>query len=172
MDFDRLFRVADRARGRGKLSGTDVAFIRDEVPKALADFPHFKRPPVIDHPGGFRVTGAPTGTFTRCALLLAGQKALGRRAGGHRFYDRVERDLAMMIMGANFEGNAPKGTFCCSQCTLAILPVLEAGAIRYFNCKPLAHNVRTLIKEKRWRFAGKQNPKLLKWSLVGPSAPA
>jgi hypothetical protein len=168
MNYAKLFEIADKAREHGKLTGSDVAFVRDEIPRSLADFPHFERPKAIDHPGGFRVTGAPTGTFTRSALLLAGQKALGRRAGGHRFYDRVERDLAMMIMGAHFDGNAPKGTFCCSQCTLAILPVLEANAIRYFECKPLARNVRSVIEQKRWRFSGKQNPRMLKWSLEGP----
>lgn len=168
MDYDRLFQVAERSRGRAKLTEADVAFVRDDIPRDLADFPHITRPEAIDHPSGFRVTGAPTGTFARSALLLAGQKALGRRAGGHLFYDKVERDLSMMITGAWFKDRVPKGAFCCSQCTLAILPVLEAGAIRYLECEPLAKNVRQVIQEREWRFAGKQNPKMLKWSLDGP----
>jgi hypothetical protein len=171
MDYDRLFQVADRSRGRARLPDADVAFVRDDIPKAMADFPYFERPKSIDHPSGFKVTGAPTGTFTKSALLLAGQKALGRRAGGHRFYDKVERELAMNITGAFFTGKTPKGAFCCSQCTLAILPVLEAQAIRYLECKPLAENVRGLIEDRRWRFKGAQNARMLKWSLEGPSAP-
>lgn len=167
MDFDRLFRLAELARRPGRLPEAEAAFVRDEVPSALADFPHFERPEAIDHPGGFRVVGAPTGTFVRSALILAGQGALGRRAGGHRFYDRVERDLAMLIMRANFEGQAPRGAFCCAQCTLAILPVLDAGAIRYFECPPLAENVRTLIEEKQWRFSGRLNASQVSWALDG-----
>ena len=169
MDYDRLFAVADLARGRARLSDDDVAFVRDEVPAALEAFPHVSPPDSIDHPGGFSVKGAPVRTFMRCALLVAGQKALGRRFGGHRFYERVEDVTALAIMRANFDGGEPKGTFCCSQCTLAVLTVLEAGAIRYFDCKSLAHDVRALVETGGWRFSGSVNAKMRSWALNDPA---
>src|SRR6185312_7550100 len=128
MDHDRLFAVADQARARKRLSSADAAFIRDTVPKELRAFPHLKLPKAVKHPSGFSVSGAPVGTFTRVALLLAGQKVLGNRYAGSDFYERVESDLALRIMRSHFHGDAPKGAFCCKQCTLAILPVLEANA--------------------------------------------
>jgi hypothetical protein len=56
------------------------------------------------------------------ALLIAGQKALGRRFGGAEFYERVEKDLAFGIMRSHFHHGYPKGAHCCVQCTLGVMP--------------------------------------------------
>ena len=72
----------------------------------------------------------------------------------------------MRIMRSHFHGAAPKGAYCCAQCTLGILPVLEANAIRYFECKPLAKDVRRMIDTKSWRFRSALNPKMLNWALA------
>jgi hypothetical protein len=164
MDFDRLFTVAEAAR-KGRLSPRDTAFIGKTVPQALGDFPAMKLPKSVRHPAGFTVSGAPVGTFTRSALLLAGQKALGQRYGTSDFYPRVESDFAMRIMRSNFHGGSPKGTFCCAQCTLAVLPVLEANAIRYFDGRALAKDVRRIIAAGEWRFAKLPNAKMMDWAL-------
>ena len=168
MDFDRLWNVADLSRSPRKLSPPDVTFVRATVPKALAAFPRVKAPARIHHPAGFTVSGAPVGTFLRSALLLAGQKALGRRFGGAAFYEDVERDLALWIMRSHFHHGYPKGTHCCSQCTLAVYPVLEAGAIRYFDCKALASDVRSLLRNGEWRFATPPTPAMARWALDPP----
>jgi hypothetical protein len=168
MNYDRLFEIADRSRGRGKLTESDTTFVRDATPKALANFPQIDLPKSIAHPSGFKISGAPVGTFLRSALMLAGQKALGRRFGGHPFYEQVETDYAMRIMRTHFDGGAPKGAYCCSQCTLATLPVLEAGAIRWFDCEELAGNVREMIAGKSWRFNTAPNASMLRWALERP----
>jgi hypothetical protein len=165
MDFDTLWRVADCARSQGRLSAADVAFVRDVVPVELEQFPRLNLPKVIRHPAGFSISGAPVGTFLRSALLIAGQKALGNRYGGSPFYERVERDLAFGIMRSHFHHGYPKGTHCCVQCTLAVYPVLEARAIRYFDCAELARDLRRLIREGGWRFSKPANPKLARWAL-------
>ena len=36
-------------------------------------------------------------------------------------------------MRSHFHHGYPKGVHCCVQCTLAVIPVLDAGAIRYFD---------------------------------------
>ena len=169
MDFDRLWIVADRARVPQKLSPPDVAFVRETVPEALSAFPRVVAPAKFRHPAGFTVSGAPVGTFLRSALLLAGQKALGRRFGGAAFYEDVERDLALWIMRSHFHHGNPKGTHCCTQCTLAVYPVLEAGAIRFFDCAALATDVRSLIRNGEWRFATPPNPTMARWALEPPS---
>lgn len=170
MDYARLFVIADRARARRSLAREDVAFLRENVPAELAAFPKLERAPKIIHPSGFTVSGAPVGTFVKSALLIAGQRALGRRFGGAPFYERVEEDLAFRVMRSHFHHGYPKGTNCCAACTLATLPVLEANAIRYFDARGLAKNVRKLITEGGWRFASPQNPKMLRWALSRPSA--
>ncbi len=98
-------------------------------------------------------------------MLIAGQKVFGRRYGGSVFYETVEKDLAFGIMRSHFHRGFPKGSHCCVQCSLAVYPVLEAGAIRYFDCAALADNLRRLIDEGQWRFSKPVNPKLVGWSL-------
>jgi hypothetical protein len=167
MDYERLISLGDAARSRRKFAGDDVAFLRDAVPAELKAFPRVKLPKSVKHPAGFSISGAPVGTFLRSALLLAGQKAFGRRYADLPFYERVESDLAMRIMRSHFHGDAPKGAFCCKQCTLAVLPVLETNAIRYFDGRRLAKDIRRMIHAGEWRFATPANAKMLQWALSG-----
>jgi hypothetical protein len=165
IDLDTLWAVADRARARTRLDPEDVSFIRDVVPDQFDSFPKLKLPAKIRHPAGFPISGAPVGTFFRGALLVAGQKALGRRFAGSEFYERVEQDLALRIMRSHFHHGYPKGAHCCVQCTLAVIPVLEAGAIRYFDCRKLFQAVRLLIRQRKWRFAGPVDPRMMSWAV-------
>jgi hypothetical protein len=163
MDFDLLWTVAERARTKVKLLSQEIEFVRDVIPGELESFPRLNLPKSIRHPGGFSVAGAPVGTFLRSALLIAGQRALGRRFRGSAFYEKVEQDLAFGIMRSHFHHGYPKGAHCCVQCTLAVYPVLKAGAIRYFDCAELATNLQTLITEGQWRFSKPANPKMTLW---------
>ena len=165
LSLDRLWVIAERARARGPLSRDDIAFVCNTLPSALESFPWIKPPKAIRHPGGFAVSGAPVGTFLRAALLLGGQKALGRRFAGHPFFENVERDLALRIMRSHFHHGYPKGAHCCAQCTLAVYPVLQAGAIRYFECGPLSDKVRHIVRTHQWRFARPVNAAMVRWSL-------
>src|SRR5262249_50050381 len=150
---------------RQRLTSEDIAFVREVVPRKLESFPKMSLPKSIRHPAGFVISGAPVGTFLRSALLIAGQRALGPRFGGSAFYDSVEKDLAFGIMRSHFHHGYPKGTHCCVQCTLAVYPTLEAGAIRFFDCRQLARDVRRLIADGGWRFAKPANAKMLQWAL-------
>jgi hypothetical protein len=163
--FDTLLAVAERARTRAPLSRDDLVFVREGLPVAFASFPQIKLAKTIRHPGGFTVSGAPVGTFLRSALLIAGQKALGRRFAGHAFFENVERDLALGVMRSHFHHDYPKGTHCCVQCTLAVYPVLKAGAIRYFDCAPLSKTVNDIVRTRQWRFARPVNAAMVRWSL-------
>ena len=164
MDLDTLWGVADRARAKPRLVPKDVAFVRDVVPDQLAAFPRLRLPKSIRHPAGFTITGASVGTFLRSALLIAGQKALGRRFGGAEFYETVEKDLAFGIMRSHFHHGYPKGVHCCVQCTLAVIPVLDAGAIRYFDCREASRAVKRLVRQRQWRFARPADPRLVRWA--------
>ena len=165
MDLDRLWSVADRARTKQRLSAEDITYLRDSIPSALQSFPDLVLPKSIRHPAGFSVSGAPVGTFLRSALLLAGQKAFGTRFAGSTFYETVERDLAFGIMRSHFHHGYPKGTHCCAQCSLAVLPVLEARAIRYFDCSELARELSQLVTGRKWRFASPPNVMMVRWAL-------
>jgi hypothetical protein len=165
MELDALWIMADRARAKSRLGPEDVSFIRDVVPHELDSFPRLTLPTRIRHPAGFSISGASVGTFVRAALLIASQKALGRKSGGSEFYERVEKDLALGIMRSHFHLGYPKGVHCCVQCTLAVMPVLEAGAIRYFDGRELSKSVRRLIRQRQWRFAKPVDPRLVRWAL-------
>jgi hypothetical protein len=164
-DLSEVWNVAERARGHGKLSHADTMFIRDRIPAALKDVRVAALPKSLKHPGGFTVTGASVGTFLRSALLLAGQKALGKRFDGSPFYEQVEQDLAFGIMRSHFHLSYPKGAHCCGPCTLAVYPVLAAGAIRYFDNAVLAKAIERMVAERQWRFAGAANERMVSWSL-------
>jgi hypothetical protein len=165
MDLNQLWKIAERARDREKLSPEELVFIREILPLNLAPFSRFDPPKSIKHPGGFSVSGAPVGTFLRSALLIAGQRAQGKRYGDSEFYGSVEQGLAFRIMHSHFHLGYPKGTHCCVQCTLAVYPVLEAKAIRYFDCTKLSLNLRRIIERREWRFAKSPNLKMLSWAL-------
>ena len=90
-DLDTLWAVADRARARSPLTRGDVSFVRNVAPDLFDDYPALKLPATVRYPAGFSVSGASVGTFLRSALLIAGQKALGRRCGGAEFYERSAR---------------------------------------------------------------------------------
>ncbi len=165
MDLGKLWSVADCARSHKALSSGDTAFVRDVVPVEFESFPQLDYPKSVRHPAGFSIAGAPVRTFLQSALVLAGQKALGVRFGGSPFYEAVEKELAFGIMRSHFHHGYPKGTHCCIQCTLAVLPVLEAGAIRYFDCVELAASVQRLIEKGEWRFSKPANPKMVRWAL-------
>jgi hypothetical protein len=165
MDFDTLWVVADRARKRPRLAPEDVLFVSNAAPAQLNGFPRLNLPAIIRHPNGFSISGASVGTFLRGALLVAGQKALGRRFGGSEFYERVEKDLAFGIMRSHFHHGYPKGAYCCVQCTLAVIPVLDAGAIRYFDCRELSRAARRLVRQRQWRFAKPVDPRMVRWAL-------
>ncbi len=165
MELDTLWDIADRARTTARLTPEDVRFVRTVAPRQFASFPEMKWPGRVRHPAGFSISGASVGTFVRSALLISGQKALGRRFGGDEFYERVERDLAFRIMRSHFHNGHPKGVFCCVPCTLAVLPVLDAGAIRYFDCGELSRSVTRLIRQRGWRFGKPLDAPMVRWSL-------
>jgi hypothetical protein len=166
MDYDLLWQIANRVRFGEKLSTADGNFIRNAVPAALSAYPRLAVPKTTRHAAGFTIGGAPVRTFLSTSLVLSAQRVLGRRYGGtSAFYDQVESHLAMCIMRSNFHGGAPKGMHCCAQCTLAVYPVLEAGAIRWFDSRALAKDVRQLIEGKQWMFRNFKNTRMLEWSL-------
>jgi hypothetical protein len=163
--LDTLLAVADRARLRRLLPPDDVLWVTKIAPDQLNSLQTLKLPASIKHPTGFSVSGASVRTFVQSALIVAGQKALGRRFDASEFYERVERDLAFGIMRSNFHLGYPKGAYCCVQCTLATIPVLDAGAIRYFDCRELSRAVKLLIQKRKWRFAKPVDPRMVRWAL-------
>lgn len=172
MDFELLWDIADRVRRGERLTASDASFIRDTVPAAFAGNPWRLVPKKTRHAAGFTISGAPVRTFVQTSLVLSAQRVLGRRySGSSDFYDRMESLLALLIMRSNFHIGAPKGVHCCAQCTLAVYPVLEAGAIRWFDGRALAKDVRKLIDDKEWLFSNFKNTRMLEWSLGTPTRP-
>ncbi|MGD9739995.1 MAG: hypothetical protein AB7O56_08810 [Bauldia sp.] len=165
MNYERLWTIADGARAGHRLSPDDTVFLAEAVPRALSAFPEVDLPPRVRHPAGFALSGAPIGTFLRAGLLLAGRNAFGPRYDGAPLYQAVEKDLAFGIMRSHFHHGYPKGAHCCLRCSLAVYPVLASGAIRYFDCAPLAAGLRSLIEERKWRFVKPPSEPMLRWSL-------
>ena len=74
------------------------------------------------------------------------------------------------LMRSHFHNGYPKGAYCCVQCTLAVIPVFDAGAIRYFDCRELSRSIRRLIQRRQWRFAKPADPRLVRWALGDQAA--
>jgi hypothetical protein len=167
MDYDRLWIVGEQVRHGGRLSAEEKDFISEVVPRELARFPRIGFPRRIRHPAGFSLSGAPVGTLLRCVLVLSAQRVLGPRYYARsEFYERVASALAFGIMRSHFHHGFPKGTHCCAQCSLAVYPVLKAGALRWFDGPSLARSVRQLIMAKQWRFSASTNPQMVAWALA------
>lgn len=163
---ERILQVGDLARSGVRLNPADWAFVRDEVPEALAAFPRIEYPERIRHPAGFLLSGAVVRTHLKAAMVLGARRALGVRYDARsEFYDRVMRDLTLWLALSHFRHGDPRGAYCCAQCTLAIYPVLRAGALRLVDCKQLHAEVRALIVERRWRFSTATQPKMIAWAL-------
>lgn len=171
MDYDRSLTLGRTMPPAARLSADDRTFVTEAVLAALASFSDLEFPKTLAHPGGFSVSGAPVRTFVHSATLLAGRRTLGDRYQGHDFYQRAERDMAFAIMRSNFHRGLPKRTHCCVQCTLAVFPVLEADAVRYFEGPALATEVRKLISDGGWRFAKPAPLCMLTWALGGAVSP-
>lgn len=173
MDYERILRIGDLARFRVKLSPDDQEFIRDRVPLEMQALPGASYPRRIRHPAGFTISGAVVRTFVKCALVLSAQRVLGRQYyKASDFYDRAASELMLGMTLTHFQYGAPKGAYCCAQCTLAFLPVLEARALRWINCPQLASAVKVLIRRRQWRFSSSTNPRMISWSLSGPQLSA
>ena len=166
MDYERLLKIGDQCRFPIRLSSQDKVFICETVPEELHTFPNFKYPSHLKHPGGFTISGAVVRSFIKCALVLAGRRALGvQYYRQSEFYDHVARELTLGMTLSHFHHSDPKGAYCCAQCTLALYPVLKAGALRWVNCIQLASAVRSLIEDRKWRFTTSTNPRMITWSL-------
>ncbi len=124
------------------------------------------------NPPGFRLaTGSlATGATGRVALnayfLLLGRKALG--------VDYTKRDprmaywstqLAFHIVLGNFNGRFEKGLYCCSTCTLSVLPLYCVGAFDMFDCGALKENVVDALAHGRPPFARPYNRRYADWAL-------
>ena len=77
----------------------------------------------------------------------------------------TQGSLSTLTTSSDANHGYPKGTHCCVQCTLAVYPVLEANAIRYFDCAELAESLRRLVRERQRRFSKPANPKMTRWAL-------
>jgi hypothetical protein len=62
-------------------------------------------------------------------------------------------------------GSRKKKVTSCSGGLLAVIPVLEAGAIRYFDCRELSRSVERLVRTRQWRFAKPADPRMVRWAL-------
>ena len=100
-----------------------------------------------------------------CERLWVVAESARSRGSLSREDEDLERDLALGVMRSHFHHEYPKGTHCCVQCTLAVYPVLEARAIRYFDCATLSERVRRIVRTRQWRFARPVNAAMVQWSL-------
>ena len=166
MDYDQLWNIGERAKDGTRLTPGEKRFVKEIVPRELAEFPKVPFPSRVRHPAGFSISGAPVRTLVRCVLVLSAQRVLGLRYDARsEFYERVAADLAFGIMRSHFHHGYPKGVHCCAQCTLAVFPVLKRKALRWFDCQSLANDVRRLIEAREWRFSSSTNPRMLAWAL-------
>jgi len=99
-------------------------------------------------------------------FLLLGRLALGKD------YTRLDERMAYWnmtlgydIMLGHFKNQTEKGLYCCSTCTLSVLPLYCTHAFSAFDCKTLKNNVIDAISNREWRFTGNYSKKYAQWAM-------
>lgn len=168
--MERMYYLLDKAASAGRFS-------QDEKNMALALFDDLhamlvtrretrRNPPNFLLATGERAKGA-TGRVALCAyFLLLGRLALGKD------YTRQDERMAYWnmylgfdIMLGNFKHETEKGFYCCSTCTLSVLPLYCTHAFEAFDCNRLKANVLNALSNRQWRFAGSYSKKYEQWAL-------
>jgi hypothetical protein len=170
LDYERIMAVGDRARRRKPLDRAALDFVVREEAGSLDEILGRKHIARLRHPAGFTISGAVVRTFVSASLVLAGRHALGRDfAKKSAYFEAIARDIAFGVMRSHFVHGDPKGAYCCPQCTLAVYPLYEARALPWLGGPELAEDVRTLVRERGWRFSCAPRPAMEAWSLGAAS---
>ena len=84
----------------------------------------------------------------------------------HSCYEALAKDLQFWVMREHFNTDAPKGIFCCSTCTLSILPLYRLRAFRWIDCSLMRENVLMAIENRRSVFKGRYRKRYAEWAMA------
>ena len=84
---------------------------------------------------------------------------------GFDFYEHVESDVAFGDHALALPSRLSEGHVLLRAVHARGTAVLETNAIRYFDCRPLAKNVRPMVAAREWRFTNPPSARMLKWML-------
>src|SRR5262249_14371818 len=105
-------------------------------------------------------------TALKCQCLLLARNVGGANYGkANKEYESLAKDVLFFVMRHAFNSGDPKGIFCCSACTLSLLPLYAAGCFRWVNCNELASNVLKSLKDCTSVFAGAYPNAYAQWAV-------
>ncbi|MCF7920607.1 MAG: hypothetical protein K9N06_11905 [Candidatus Cloacimonetes bacterium] len=148
-------------------------FNRDDKDIALSLFDDMysilesrRNPPDFKLASGQKATGATGRIALNAYFLLLGRFTYGKK------YTRMDSrlkywnmNLGYRIMRGYFNGWDIKGFYCCTTCTLSMLPLYCTDAFEDFDCQALKQNVLKELDSETGYFSKNYNKKYADWVL-------
>lgn len=151
----------------GRLSANVKRRVVEDLPGFIEGFDRSTATKTIRLPAGGAVGNASRMRAMECYCLILARKAHGAKyQAAHPCYEALAKELQFWVMREHFHTNAPKGIFCCSTCSLSILPLYRLNAFRWIDCALMQKNVLRAIKQRSSVFQANYRRAYAEWAMA------
>ncbi len=167
MTFEELSEWTIALGAKEKLSSEVRQRVSCELPSFVRDIDPKTAPKRLKLPTGESLADATRMTAIKCHCLL-----LARKVHGSGFvkvaseYEALAKDLLFWVMRHNFNTSDPKGVFCCSACTISLLPLYALGCFRWVHCKELTSAVVDAMVRRQSVFSSDYPKAYARWAMA------
>ena len=166
MTFEDLGRWTNQLGVSEKLNAATKKQIEAELPGFIRDLKSGSAPSRLRLPTGESLSNATRMTALKCQCLFLARSAFGANyLKANEEYERLAKDVLFWVMRHAFNSSDPKGIFCCSACTISLLPLYAASCFRWVNCDELTSNVLRALKEGTSVFARAHPKGYAQWAV-------
>lgn len=166
MTFDDLAKWTKQLGVGEKLNAAAKRRVASELPGFIRDLSPASAPSRLRLPTGESLSDATRMTALKCQCLLLARSAFGAHyVKADEEYERLAKDTLFWVMRHAFNSDDPKGIFCCSACTLSLLPLYAASCFRWVDCDDLAGSVLRALKEGTSVFARAYPKAYAQWAV-------
>jgi hypothetical protein len=165
MTFEELRGWTVALGAKEKLSPEVRQRVSRELPSFIRDIDSKTAPNRFKLPTGESLADATRMTAIKCHCLL-----LARKVHGSGFvkakpeYESLAKDLLFWVMRYHFNTGDPKGVFCCSACTISLLPLYALGCFRWVDCNELKSAVVDAMVRRQSVFSSDYPKAYAQWA--------
>ena len=148
MEFTKLTDYMQSLAEGKRLSAEAKQEIATELPALMLQIRAREVPATIRS-----VIGEPLKSATRITALTSYTLLLARKAFGQNYiktdpvFEETAKDLLFYIMREFMNGSQHKGEYCCSTCTLSVLPLYLTKCFKWVDCQELAAGVMSSLEQ-------------------------